>query len=302
MKKFVLLFVLFLSSGFCFAYPITPRPLRQLVIESQYILAGNVISITELPEKSEYHSPQAIARIEIVQVLQGTITTKYIDVHFDNYMGCPAPAHYEINTTVLAFLDFADTKFTTHALSYGSKTLESADLEIYKSRITEIQKILAIKDQFVQYNETLDWLIKCAEQPATQWEGVFELSPHSDFMSSYSQRKQSDFGQFLSDQQKNRLFQIIKNKDVFDYGDFGIIDLVYAKNEAFIDERLIKSLNALDNFGLLFARDYMQRLGHLLPKKQLEKFVENQEKFLFDNSDEQKQKKNIREFIACLKK
>lgn len=302
MKKIALIIIFILSICNCLAYPITPRPLRQLIIESQYIISGKVISVTELELDPNYYTAKAQAKIEITQVFKGNLQKQFMEIQFDNYIGCPQPAHYKPNTLVIAFLDFEKDKFFTHALSYGSKTLEANDIEVYKERILEMQRILEIKDQLKQYEETLDWLITCVENPATQWEGVFELSPQSNFMSFYSQGKQIDFGQFLSKNQKERLLKILKKKDFFNYGDFGIIDLVYTGNEQFIDNRLIESLSKLDEFELLFTNEYMQRLKHLIAPKLFEKYLEKAEKYSIEFGKEKKQKKNIANFIASIRK
>lgn len=286
----------------CWAYPITPRPLRQLIIESQYIISGKVVSVTELPADPQQNGAQALARIEIIEVFKGNLQQPYIEVPFDLNMICPQPANYEPNTWVMAFLDFEQGKFDTHALSYGSKTLTPDELQVYKERVLEMQNILKVQDALEQYKQTLDWLITCAEHPATQWEGVFELSPHSDFMSFYTQEKQTDYGAFLSVPQKERLMNILKKKAVFDYGDFGIIDLVYPGNEPYIDQKLIESLSKLDDFGLFFAAEYMQRLQHLVAPRLFDKYIENAQRYAFEDENPKKQKKNIAAFIASIKK
>lgn len=302
MKKAVYIILLTLSISQVWAYPITPRPLRQLIKESQYIITGQVVSVTELPSTPQQYRAQALAKIQIEQTLKGHLEQTFIEVPFDTHMICPQPAYYEPNTWVMAFLDFEQGVFNTHALSYGSKTLQPDELKVYQERVLEMQKILTLQDPFEQYKQTLDWLITCAEHPATQWEGVFELSPDSDFMSFYASQKQSSLGQFLSVAHKERLMNILKNKAVLAYGDLGIVDLVYPGNEAYIDQKLIESLSQLDEFGLLFTADYMLRLQHLVAPKLFEKYIENAQKYVFEEENPKKQKKNIAAFIASIKK
>jgi hypothetical protein len=43
-------------------------------------------------------------------------------------------------------------------------------------------------DEDQEFEKTVDWLVKCAENEYTQWEGTFELSPEVIFMSSYHGR------------------------------------------------------------------------------------------------------------------
>jgi len=271
-----------------------------LIIESQYIVSGKVISITELEPEPNDHNPQSMAKIAIIEVLQGEISTQFINVQYDNLKGftCPAPAHYEVNTTVLAFLDFSENKYITHALSYGSKKLEPDEIEIYKTRIIEMQNILQLDDSLKKYTETVDWLIMCAEHPTTQWEGVCELSPHNNFMSFFSEYQPS-YEQLLSNEQKNRVLRILQKKECFDHRDFGIIDLVYSGNEIFFDHNLVKSLSNLDGIQLVFASEYMKRLKHLIPSSSFDKFYEKA-KYFSKDYNAKKQKANILKFIAAI--
>ena len=302
MKNLLLIILLLSNAAMCIAYPITPRPLRQLIVESPYIVAGKVISITQLEREPNSYFPEAIAKIELTQVFKGEVFTKFVEVHFDDYYGCPSPPRYRLNTNVIAFLDFKEAKFRTHALSYGIKELDTNEMAIYSMRILEMQQILKLTNQVQQYQQTVDWLIACAENQTTKWEGVFELAPQSDFMSFYSEADQVNFGQFLSKDQKDRLFAILKKSETFSYGDFGIIDLVYAGNEKFIDDRTVNSMKKLDLFELIFADQYMLRLKHLVPPIEFAKMILKQKDLAFGSDNERKQRKNIDAFIAAIVK
>jgi len=84
-----------------FAYPITPRPLRKLVIESEYIVYVDVIKI-ETCEKVKGWGELKTAVLSVTEVLQGEINNKTIEVLFTPGLSCPAPANYEKGTSVLA--------------------------------------------------------------------------------------------------------------------------------------------------------------------------------------------------------
>lgn len=56
---------------------------------------------------------------------------------------------------------------------FGAKELSDADLRIYEKRIEEIGSILASPEK--QAERTVEWLVRCAEEPATRWEGAYEL-------------------------------------------------------------------------------------------------------------------------------
>ena len=176
-----------------FAFPIPQRPLRQLVIESQYIIVGYVIKIYDKENNVKEENGKIvirfgpkIAQIAVLENLQGQIKKDTIEIEFNTRMICPEPDNYLDKTYVISFIDKKeDGKFRTHALSYGAKTLKLGEIEIYKKRISEVQQILKIKDENTQFDKTVEWLLKCAENPVTRWEGVTELSGGSVFLNQH---------------------------------------------------------------------------------------------------------------------
>jgi hypothetical protein len=59
--------------------------------------------------------------------------------------------------------DFAD----------GVKKMTPDKLAAYEARIRELKGIFAVEKP--RHSQIVDWLIKCAEDPLTRWEGTFEL-------------------------------------------------------------------------------------------------------------------------------
>ena len=55
----------------------------------------------------------------------------------------------------------------------GTKKLSTADIGVYESRIKELNSIFSAEK--VDEVQIVRWLIRCAEDPATRWEGTFEL-------------------------------------------------------------------------------------------------------------------------------
>src|SRR5688572_31974676 len=88
-----------------FSYPISPRPLRKLIIESEFIVAGHVKDVrsSEKKKEKEYWGGY-IAEIVIMEVLQGQIKETSIEVAFNPNYICPQPARYKKDTDVLVFL------------------------------------------------------------------------------------------------------------------------------------------------------------------------------------------------------
>ena len=56
---------------------------------------------------------------------------------------------------------------------YGLKRLSAAELKIYVQRIEELAAILAPAQPDV--HELAEWLVRCVAEPATRWEGAYDL-------------------------------------------------------------------------------------------------------------------------------
>ncbi|MGN6647534.1 MAG: hypothetical protein ACTHJT_13515 [Cytophaga sp.] len=190
MKKIYSFIFLMLTGYVLCAYPISPRPLRKLVAESQYIVYADVVDVNAVSDTDIWSDHKA--SLVIREIYQGEFIQDTIEVHFRPTMICPAPARYKTGTSVLAFLYKVDSLnfYETQALSYGAKEMTThEELMAYEARIREMQQINTIKDSIDRNTKTKDWLVTCAIDPYTRWEGVYELSPQSDFMSNYDYNK-----------------------------------------------------------------------------------------------------------------
>lgn len=57
--------------------------------------------------------------------------------------------------------------------SYGVKTLSDAELRVYVERMNELALIM--QQEKPDPARIVEWLVRCAEEPATRWEGLYEL-------------------------------------------------------------------------------------------------------------------------------
>lgn len=287
MKKLLpFLFLLTVCIAYASPYPISPRPLRLLVAESEHILFGHVVKIekTDLIREKKVYDVRTTAVIAIKERLQGNVKEDTIRINFRPNMICPASDMYYENLDVLAFLDGTNGKYSTHALSYGSKTLiQPEDYSIYKQRIVEMQLILKNTDKITQLKQTIEWLVKCAENDITRWEGTYELSPQSDFMSEYSKEKFANYQMLLSEAQKKRLKEVFLNSAGQPYLDLGLADLVYSGNEDEIDAVLLCQLKEIiEDTDYWTVLDYMERLAHLNDSDAAKSCIAEMIKFLDD--------------------
>lgn len=302
MRNLLILILLLAASEASALYPINPRPLRKLVLESEIIITGYVKDIVKIErKKNSYESVAAVIRVD--DVLQGNVRETEITVPYPAGFICPAPPHYVKDTHVVVFLDSEKGGYRTHALSYGVKTLEPAGVEIYKARIVELQKILKITDADEQFIQTTEWLVACAENPVTRYEGVYELSPDSDFMSYYDQEKAGSYAFMLTSEQKNRLKAALMNGEEGEYHDFGLIDLVYPDNEREIFTYMLTKLERISPQHLWFADGYMKRLRLSRDSEKLRGLIDEFEKKQFDYKLEAKARderlqKIVSEFVT----
>lgn len=277
MKRLIVLSCgLLLMCNVLSAYPISPRPLRKLILESPFIVVGHVEKVDTIKQKlgsgkHRWTGLSAMARIRVIEVLQGEVREKIIYVEFEPYMICPAPAVYLPNTKVVAFLNRSEKgKYSTHALSYGSKTLSDDGIAAYRARILEMQEILRISDHHQQFMETVSWLVRCAASKHTRWEGTYELSPRSDFMSFYDREGNEQFDLMLSREDRKSLRAALLTTKEIDYDDLGLVDLVYNGERDEIYNMMLSRLERARTEPCWYAPYLMERLSYVNRSPELE--------------------------------
>lgn len=306
MKKlfFIIIIIFSCNSISATIYPITPRPLRKLVIESDAAIVGKVVSVYDKKhegkkKKNIHYTSHKVAKIVVIEVLQGKVKNDTIEILFNPNMICPSPPMYYEKTSVIAFLDNNKSGgYSTHALSYGSKTLDSIGISTYKDRIIEIQKILKLQDSVSKRTETIEWLVKCAEKKTTSWEGVFELSDFKEF----SNDPDNSFKNFLTESQKARLKNAFISSTQSSYYDFNLSDLIYDENKSEIDSILLEKLKKLPEEDYYYASDYILRLKHKNTTEEMEKLLTKYYEVQFENEKIQEKNKIIVEFIKLVEK
>lgn len=304
--KSIFTFLLITLSYTLFAYPISPMPLRKLIIESENIVYAEVLEIKPNKEaKEDDWFKSDIAVLKLYDVLQGSIkNTQIIEVYTSEEISCPAPAHYEQGTFTLAFLyqEKDGNRYSTHSLSYGSKQLDKEEYSVYKKRILEMQEILKIKDEEEKHAKTVDWLVECAIQKPTQWEGIYELSPESDFMSFYDENQDTFTRKFeLNDNQKERLRKAFFSQETLDYYDLGLIDIITKPNDKELLDFLILRLKSSYKDFLFEGEFFMSRIVNLSNREDLKEIYEKNKKLdMLDENYDKKTKEIVTEFVAKL--
>ncbi len=237
---FFLLATLF-TPNWSYAYPIPPRSLRQLYIDSELVVVADVKKTEAGDREDDWSSGKAT--LQISSCLKGKTKNKSIVVYYAAGVFCPAPARYETGETVLAFLKSREKGggYRTYALSYGAKALTKSELGFYLARIKELKNILVIKEEGERLKETTAWLVKCAENEATRQEGLLDLDGPSRYYSTKEKKPEPKFLKYLNEDQKNRLVAILESakpgKDGMPYDILTVMSILSKTTE---DEELLR--------------------------------------------------------------
>jgi hypothetical protein len=165
------------------AYPIPPAPLWRLVHDADAIVVAQVVSVEEVtpaarPAQDDDDAidlwGSADARLHVSERWKGEIETDVV-VPFEPNMVCPTPPRYQPGETVLAFLvrDQRTQSWQTAHLSYGTIYPSPEALPIYAERVREALALQGKKS--VDRIDRIEWLVRCAEDHATRWNGLYEL-------------------------------------------------------------------------------------------------------------------------------
>ncbi len=157
-----------------------PQPLRHLYVQSDQIVVATVgkteVVKVENPEAAvEEQMSQLKTALHVSSTLKGE-TKPVIYLSHWRYSDYPDALSNDVDgKTFLLFLNLnaEDETYSIDDMSYGAKQLSDANLKIYIKRIEELAGILSAEKP--SDKEIVEWLVRCAEEPATRWEGAYEL-------------------------------------------------------------------------------------------------------------------------------
>jgi hypothetical protein len=95
----------------------------------------------------------------------------YTDPESPDFVG-----NFRKGDRLLLFLNRNDEQnaYWVRDMRHGAKKLSDEDLKVYLDRIGELSALLLREKP--DDRELVEWLVRCAEEPATRWEGAYELS------------------------------------------------------------------------------------------------------------------------------
>ncbi len=244
------------------AYPIAPQPLHELVAGSDLIAVVRPAPWTPIPPGASTFQRVSV-ELHVEEVLRGldspaSITTTH------PLSSCPAPPKYPEGERVLAFLVLDDERNGhTFGWSYGTKLLDPEALDVYGARIRELVALIdANPKQWRASPKFLDWLVRCAEEPATRWEGAYPIDPTGD--RRYGNRlheRPPSFGHLLEAKQRARLAKALVVAPSIETGEMLLLHFLVEDPNPALDEFALARLPGLLEKDLYDARRLMLLLA-----------------------------------------
>lgn len=102
---------------------------------------------------------------------------------------------------------------------------------------------------------TVEWLVRCAEEPATRWEGAFELlGPSEEEIRELAMKGYHHRPHVLSDAQRKRLVDALVGVEMHGYADLVLAEYLVEDPSEKITPALVRSLRKYletDDFRLV---------------------------------------------------
>jgi hypothetical protein len=158
---------------------VLPKPLRVLYRESTLVAVGRVVGSVAV-ETGEGSTPMKTS-LQLSSLLKGE--SKERVVHLYHYAWGEAdessPKVLAKDDVLLVFLMPGEDGDGYVPADYerGVRKLPPDDLKVYVSRLEELASIMRSKKPDAA--ALTEWLVRCAEEPATRWEGAYELAPET---------------------------------------------------------------------------------------------------------------------------
>ncbi len=292
--------ILLALPSFATAFPIQPQPLRQLCADSQLIVVAKVEQVVSFTDKDGYDLSKAL--LHISAMLKGDEHREFAEVLFSPNMICPAPPKYPEGGAVIAFLyrEEGEQLYRTNGLSYGTKVVSENEAQIYIQRIREILEILKTDDSPDKEEQTIAWLVRCAEEPVTRWEGAYELFS-SDKLTPAQQSKYSyGFAAKLTQQQKSRLSEALFRSTTISGDDLYLIDYLKDKEGERLVAFILKYMNTVVDNPPYYTDDLMEVISDKLKSKKAARLAKSFDKIYYNKEKENERKSILKDFISLI--
>lgn len=158
------------------ACPVIPKPLRVMYEDSALVAVvrvGDSVAVS-----SQGHSTLTKTALRISSLLKGESKERVVNLYHHVWRDVEGDSFgaYEKNDVLLVFLTPGENGDGYLPADYarGVKKLPPDDLKVYVRRLEELALIM--RSEKPDAAALTEWLVRCAEEPATRWEGAFELA------------------------------------------------------------------------------------------------------------------------------
>lgn len=168
---------------------VQPQPLRTLYKLSERVVVARVGAKEVL--KTEEGVASVRVALHVTENVKGP-PVQLVHLYHTEFVEAAAEQDEEVGLTINAFsgrpvprlkegeryLFFLDQRkegdgYEVNDESYGIKQLSSNDLKVYLERLKELAELTSRQPE--DKHALVEWLVRCAEQTATRWEGAYEL-------------------------------------------------------------------------------------------------------------------------------
>lgn len=186
------------------------------------------------------------------------------------------------------------------------RKLPSAELNVYVQRINELAHLS--HEQEPNPEETVEWLVRCVEDPATRWEGAFDLASSAQSLrASFAQNdsnedsvneinqsteapglgNDAELAALLTQDQKERLMKVLLSADEVTEGDRDLIELLKDFNDPRLLSFLVSQLRRTEDNPPEATRNIVRVVAELLNNKRITANAESYRDAYYDDEDEE---------------
>lgn len=176
----------------------SPKPLRVLYTESAIVALARVVETVEVKKGEDSAAKRTTLRISTL--LKGESKKRVLSLNHDDWQEAEgySPNRFEKDDVLLVFLtlDEEGVGYVPTDMQRGLKKLSPDDLKVYLSRIEELAAIM--RSEKPDPAELAEWLVRCAEEPATRWEGAYDLAPGDPLFVDTGEDAHAESGQAMA--------------------------------------------------------------------------------------------------------
>jgi len=292
-----------------------PKPLRLLYIRSDRIVTARVgktetVKVEMVGEEGEEQTPYSYLKTALL--VSSTLKGEPEPVVYVNHTmyddDKDALSSASEGDTLLVFLNRQSEEdgggFYIEEMGFGLRVVPDAELKVYTKRIEELAAIMQEKKP--DEAAIVEWLVRCTEEPATRWDGAYDLwtsynaSRYAQEESASKQENgeaveatgeitevpvsfvmpsgydmQGKFIQLLTPEQKNRLLLALLNIESLNGNDYPLIEIVKDYDDPRLVPYLLSQLRRQTEGGSYPPDDLMTIIAGKLGDKGLSTLAEN---------------------------